>query len=172
MSHETSPALPYRIAVLCVLFDAQGRMLLLHRRKPPNSDLYSPIGGKLEQDLGESPAHCAKREIREEAGIDVDLADLHLTGMVSETAFEGQNHWLMLMYEVTRPVEVQLKHFDEGRLEWHPPEALSRLPIPQTDRDVIWPLFWKHRRAFFSVHIDCTQGTIKPEVHQPYPPQE
>src|SRR5690606_13000092 len=77
-----SAPLPYRIAVLAYLFDDQGRLLLLHRRKVPNRHLYSPIGGKLDVDAGESPTACAIREIREEAGIELALADLHLTGMV------------------------------------------------------------------------------------------
>ena len=37
--------LPYRIAVLCYLYDEHGKQLLLHRIKPPNADRYSPIGG-------------------------------------------------------------------------------------------------------------------------------
>lgn len=32
--------LPYRIAVLCYLYDERGRVLLLHRRKSPNAGLY------------------------------------------------------------------------------------------------------------------------------------
>ena len=53
--------LPYKIAVLCYLFDREGRVLLLHRERPPNRGLYSPVGGKLEQSLGESPTACAIR---------------------------------------------------------------------------------------------------------------
>ena len=59
--------MPYKVAVLCYLYDPQGRLLLLHRRKPPNRDMYSPIGGKLEVAQGEGPHECALREIREEA---------------------------------------------------------------------------------------------------------
>ena len=103
--------MPYKIAVLAYLFDEEGRVLLLHRKNPPNQDLYSPIGGKLHMDDGESPAACAIREIKEEAGIDVDLEDLHLTGIVSEAGFERQMHWLMFLYEVTRPVRLPLKPF-------------------------------------------------------------
>ena len=40
--------LPYRVAVLCYLYDHEGRLLLLHRCKAPNSGRHSPIGGKLE----------------------------------------------------------------------------------------------------------------------------
>ena len=151
-----STALPYKIAVLCYLFDDRGRLLLLHRRKPPNRDLYSPIGGKLEQSLGESPTACAVREIEEEVGLTVAIDDLHLTGVVSEAAFEGQNHWLMFLYEVTRPVQIERMQFDEGTLEWFEPSAIDDLPLPESDRKVIWPLFWKHRGGFFAAHLDCT----------------
>lgn len=161
--------LPYKIAVLCYLFDERGRVLLLHRVKPPNRDLYSPIGGKLEQAIGESPTACAQREIKEETGLDIELNELHLTGIVSETAYLGETHWLMFLYEVTRPVSIP-EHdmtFDEGRLEWHEPDAIDALPIPQTDRGVIWPLFWKHRRGFFAVHIDCAAQPPRWRIEQP-----
>ncbi|XAL98161.1 NUDIX domain-containing protein [Phycisphaeraceae bacterium D3-23] len=156
------PPLPYKIAALCFLFDAQGRTLLLHRAKPPNLDLYSPIGGKLEQAQGESPTRCAQREIYEEAGLEVAIADLHLTGIVSEQAFEGKGHWLMFLYEVTRPVDLAPERmvFDEGRLEWHDPGAIPELAIPESDREVIWPLFWQHRGGFFAAHLDCTGSRI------------
>lgn len=151
-------ALPYRIAVLCYLFDDQGRLLLLHRVKPPNRDLYSPIGGKLDMEGGESPTACAIREIREEADVEVSAKDLHLVGIVSERAFEGQGHWLMFMYEVTRPVRVSREQFGEGRLAWYGLRDVEGLNIPETDRRIIWPLFLKHRGdSFFMVSIDCTK---------------
>lgn len=161
--------LPYKIAALCYLFDEQDRVLLLHRVKPPNRDLYSPIGGKLEQAIGESPAACAQREIQEEAGLDVDLADLHLTGIVSEAGFQGQMHWLMFLYELKRPVQIapDAMVFDEGRLEWHERDQINNLPIPETDRNVIWPLFWAHRGGFFCAHIDCTTDPMRWRLEQP-----
>ena len=161
--------LPYKIAVLCYLFDEQGRVLLLHRVKPPNRHLYSPIGGKLEQDIGESPTACALREIKEEAGLDIQPSDLHLAGIVSETAYLGQTHWLMFLYEVTRPVSIapQAMQFDEGELQWHAPDAIDALPIPQTDRSVIWPLFWKNRGGFFAAHIDCATQPMRWRLEQP-----
>ena len=153
--HADSPPLPYRIAVLVILFDEAGRLLLLHRRRPPNADLYSPIGGKLEMTLGESPTACAVREVQEEAGLTITADDLHLTGIVSECAYEGAGHWLIFVYEVTRAVRVERMEFEEGRLEWHDPAALETLPIPDSDRKVIWPHFWQHRGGFFMAHLDC-----------------
>ena len=162
-------ALPYKIAVLCYLFDERGRVLLLHRRKPPNRDLYSPVGGKLEQALGESPTQCAIREIHEETGLTVTAGDLHLAGMVSETGYQGQTHWLMFLYEVSRPVTVARQTFDEGTLEWHEPHAIGDLDIPETDRLIIWPLFWRYRGRFFCVHIDCTGESLVWRIEQPGP---
>lgn len=168
-AEANQPALPYKIAVLCYLFDERGRVLLLHRVKPPNRDLYSPIGGKLEQAIGESPTTCAQREIREEAGIDCGLDELHLTGIVSESAYLGQTHWLMFLYELTRPVSIapDAMQFDEGRLEWHERGGIDALPIPETDRSVIWPMFWAHRGSFFAAHIDCTARPMRWQLEQP-----
>jgi 8-oxo-dGTP diphosphatase len=149
------PKIPYKIAVLCYLYDDQGRLLLLKRAQDPNRGLYSPIGGKLHMDEGESPAACAKREIFEEVELDIDPADLHLTGLVSETAFNNQTHWLMFLYEVTRPVTVTRMSFKEGDLEWHDFDAIAHLPIPETDRLVIYPLLRRFHDRFFHVHIDC-----------------
>mgnify|MGYP002622949545 CR=1 FL=1 len=161
------PELPHKIAVLCYLFDADGRVLLLHRRKPPNQDLYSPIGGKLETSLGESPTACAVREISEEVGLKVTAKDLHLTGIISEEAFQDECHWLMFLYELVKPVEVSCIEFDEGRLEWHDADSLNHLPIPATDRSVIWPLFWKYRGRFFTAHICCAGGRMEAVIEQP-----
>lgn len=161
----TSP-LPYKIAALCYLFDEQGKVLLLHRCKPPNLHLYSPIGGKLEQSIGESPTVCAQREIKEETGLDVDIDHLHLTGIVSENAFAGETHWLMFLFEVTRPVSIERTTFDEGVLEWHDRSDIEGLEIPETDREVIWPLFWKHRGSFFAAHIDCSGESLQWRVEQ------
>ncbi len=160
---------PYTIATLAYLFDEQGRVLLLHRRKPPNHDLYSPIGGKLEMSLGESPHASCAREIAEEAGLIVDPDELHLTGVVSESDYLGLGHWLMFLYELPRPVAVAVREFDEGRLEWHAPEALSALPLPATDREHLWPLFWQHRGGFFAAHLACAGEAIVRHLHQSMP---
>jgi len=159
--------LPYGIAVLCYLFDENGRLLLLHRRRPPNRDLYSPVGGKLDRDTGESPTACAVREIMEETGVEVTPADLHLAGIVSEAGFQDEMHWMMYLYEVNHPVTVERMTFEVGVLEWHAPESIEKLPIPQTDRNVIWPLFNRYRGRFFAVHMRCYDGTITWRIEQP-----
>ncbi len=158
--------LPYKVAVLCYLWDAQGRLLMLHRKKQPNPGMYSPIGGKLEISQGEGPHECAIREIYEEAGIRLPNDAVRCMGVVSEKAYEGQMHWLIFLFETVKPVDHALvpeKEFDEGRLEWVPFEQVGTKNIPWTDREILWPAVRKHRGGgFFMVHIDCS---AKPPVH-------
>lgn len=158
--------LPYRIAVLCELRDAQGRHLLIHRRRPPNQHLYSPIGGKLDVETGESPTQCARREIMEEAGIEVPIERLRLKGMISETAFEGAGHWLIFWYRVEGAVEVAEQDIPEGRLEWRSPDEIGSLPVPDTDRRILWPLVIEHENGFFAVHVDCSGADLRWTVEQ------
>lgn len=160
--------LPYRLACLCDLRDAGGRVLLLRRNKAPNKGLCSPIGGKLEMPIGESPAQCAQREIKEETGLDIPIERLHLMGMISEAGYEGEGHWLLFYYRVLGAVEHPGGGMNEGVLEWHRLDEIGALPLPETDREIIWPMVAKHEApsadhdpGFFAVHIDCTGGDLR-----------
>ena len=161
--------LPYRIAVLCYLYDKDDRLLLLHRNKEPNAGNYSPIGGKLEARIGESPHACAIREIHEESGVVVAQKDIRLSGMLAETAYEGETHWLIFLYEVTRSIdtsEITSMEIDEGSLEWVAVNDVESKNIPNTDREIIWPLVKQHRGGFFAVDIDCTTSPFAWEVKE------
>ena len=94
-----------------------------------------------------------------DVGVHLGHEDVHLTGVVSETAYQGETHWLIFLFEVTRPVrpdELAWEEFDEGRLEWIDAADVESLPIPETDRRVMWPTVRAHRGGFFVVHIDCS----------------
>jgi len=147
--------LPYKIATLLYCFNERDEVLLLERAQEPNRGLWSPPGGKLNQDDGESPFACAIREAHEETGIQLNPTNLHLTGLISEHGYAGQAHWLMFLFEVkTRFSEVP-PAIREGRFAFLSRAALDALPLPQTDREQIWPLFWKHRGGFFAAHCHC-----------------
>ncbi len=177
LTEDPSNTLPYKLACLCDLRDKDGRLLLLHRNKEPNKGLCSPIGGKLEMALGESPTQCAQREIKEEAGIDVGIDDIRLVGLISEKAFEAKTHWLLFYFRVMTPVEVVDGHMDEGELRWHTLDELDSLPVPNTDREIIWPMVRKHEHSgsdggpgFFAIHIDCTGESLSWSIEQESPP--
>src|SRR5262245_60518496 len=74
-------ALPYKIATLLYCFNARDEVLLLERAQEPNRGLWSPCGGKLRTDDGESPYACGCREAQEELGLALRPSDLHLTGL-------------------------------------------------------------------------------------------
>jgi len=159
-------SLPYRLAVLCYLWDEQGRLLLLHRAKAPNAGMHSPIGGKIEIARGETPHECAVREIEEESGVRLHSNEVRLCGMVAERGYEGKHHWLIFLYEATRPIahaEVPRMTFDEGALEWIDEHSVATIGIPWTDQEILWPAIRSHRGGFFAVDIDCS---VQPPRHR------
>lgn len=147
--------LPYKIATLLYCFNDQDEILLLERTREPNRGFWSPCGGKLKMDLGESPFTCACREAGEEMGVRLTPPDLHLAGLVSEHGYQGQTHWLMFLFEVKPRFAVLPPPHAEGRFAFFPRAELATLKIPRTDREQIWPWFWKFRGGFFAAHCHC-----------------
>jgi 8-oxo-dGTP diphosphatase len=147
--------LPYQIATLLYCFNQQGEVLLLERAQEPNKGLWSPCGGKLHTEIGESPYACACREAREELGLVITAPDLHLAGLVSEHGYQGQSHWLMFLFEVTRTLDHLPPSHREGRFEFFKRAAVDGLKLPASDRERLWPWFWKYRGGFFAAHCRC-----------------
>ena len=151
-------ALPYKIATLLYAFNDADEVLLLRRAQEPNRGLWSPPGGKLQTDSGESPYACACREAAEEMGLPLSPGELALTGIVSEHGFLGTAHWLMFLFEVKPRLHRPPPPHREGEFAFHPRAALDALPLPATDREQIWPLFWRHRGGFFAAHCHGHPG--------------
>ena len=151
-------SLSYKIAVLVFLENAAGEHLLLLRAKPPNLGVWSPIGGKLETSLGESPFECAVRETREETGFEVTTDDLHLFAMIAEKAYEGESHWLMFLFRCRKPIGGLPADMEEGKFGFFSREAVKRLAIPETDRRALWPVYDQHRDRFVALRADCAPG--------------
>src|SRR5580700_9654669 len=106
--------LPYKIATLLYCFNRRDQALLMQRAQEPNLGLWSPCGGKLQMEIGESPYACACREAREEIGLEVCPGDLRLAGIISEHGYEGQSHWLMFLFEVRTRLRSLPPPIDEG----------------------------------------------------------
>lgn len=151
--------LPYRVATLIYCFDPGDRVLLMRRTQEPNRGLWSPCGGKLRMEGGESPYACACRETGEETGVVIAPSDLHLAGLVSEHGYAGTAHWLMFLFEVKPRLTALPPPHREGTFGFFTRADLDGLEdLPQTDREQIWPLFWRHRGGFFAAHCHCEPG--------------
>jgi 8-oxo-dGTP diphosphatase len=148
-------SLPYKIATLLYCFNEREEVLLLERAHEPNRGLWSPCGGKLKADLGESPYACACREAGEEIGAALTPADLHLAGIISEHGYQGQTHWLMFLFEVKAKLRSLPPPHAEGRFGFFQRDEIAGLKIPQTDRERLWPWFWEFRGGFFAAHCHC-----------------
>jgi 8-oxo-dGTP diphosphatase len=167
---DPAKALPYRIAVLVFIQNAAGEHLLMLRAKEPNLGVWSPIGGKLETGSGESPYECAARETREETGLEADAGDFHLFAIIAEKAYEGRSHWLMFLFRCLEPIPALPPDIAEGRFAFFSRDAVDALPIPETDRAALWPVFDRYRDRFVSLRADCRPGRpVKVEVEEIVP---
>ena len=160
-------SLSYKIAVLVFLENDQGEHLLLLRAKPPNLGIWSPIGGKLEMHTGESPFECAVRETYEETGFKIEASDLHLFAAIAEKAYEGQSHWLIFLFRCRKPLNHLPPEIHEGRFGFFSRAAIDSLPIPETDRSALWPVFDQYKDRFVMLKADCAPGKpVKVEIEQ------
>lgn len=147
--------LPYKIATLLYCFDPRDNILLLRRAQDPNRGLFSPPGGKLKTDIGESPYACACREAAEETGFTLAPADLHLTGLISEYGYQGQTHWLMFLFDCRRRLKEVPATISEGKFAFFAREEIAQIKVPESDRTLIWPIFDQHRRSFIAYRAEC-----------------
>jgi 8-oxo-dGTP diphosphatase len=67
------------------VLDDRGRVLLARRAVEPDAGLWDTPGGFLDE--GEEPEHGLLRELREEAGVDVELRDF--VGIFADRYGEG-----------------------------------------------------------------------------------
>ena len=152
---KTISPLPFKISCLIFITNEKGDHLLIKRSKSPNKNCWSPIGGKLDMKLGESPYECARRETKEEINLDLRDEDLNCFGYISEKSYEGAGHWLMFLFTC----KVQLKEIpqviDEGSFNFFSRSEIDQLAIPETDKILLWPYYDSHRNGFIGLRANC-----------------
>jgi 8-oxo-dGTP diphosphatase len=80
----------------CVVFDRQGRLLLVRRKNPPFQGQYALPGGFV--DYGEKTEQAAARELAEETGL--TAVALALIGVYSEPGRDPRGHTVSAAYLV------------------------------------------------------------------------
>ena len=147
--------LPFKISCLIFITNKKGDNLLIKRRKSPNKNCWSPIGGKLDMHLGESPYECARRETLEEIKLDLKDEDLNCFGYISEKSYEGSGHWLMFLFKSKIQLETIPQAIDEGSFNFFSRSEIDRLSIPKTDKILLWPYYDSHRDGFIGLRANC-----------------
>jgi 8-oxo-dGTP diphosphatase len=82
------------VAVDCVVFDGEDRLLLIRRKNDPFKGQYAFPGGFVE--LGETTEAAALRELEEETGIRAHR--LELIGVYSDPARDPRHHCISIAY--------------------------------------------------------------------------
>jgi 8-oxo-dGTP diphosphatase len=117
-----SPAKPFRLTVKAVILDDHQRCLLL-RRSAANRGFVGEWewpGGKLEP--GEDFAEGLQREVREEAGLEIEL-----TALAGATQFEVPAAHLVLLCLEARPRTTMVRlSVEHDEFAWVPLEELAQ----------------------------------------------
>jgi 8-oxo-dGTP diphosphatase len=119
------------VGVGAIVFDAEGRVLLIERGKPPSAGLWSVPGGKLE--LHETLAQAVAREVHEETGLVVEVGTL---ACVLER-ITGDDHFVILDY-FARVIGGALAAGSDARAaRFVDPAELAALPVTDGLVDVL-----------------------------------
>jgi 8-oxo-dGTP diphosphatase len=119
--------------------------------KPIWPGLLNGLGGHVEAD--EDPLSAARREVREECGVDLPGSALRLAGVISIDLGEGRAGVLLLVFVG----EWQSDLFEasaEGALEWHLLSEVEALPVVP---DLRWllPRIWEPGVLFARYSYDA-----------------
>lgn len=152
--------LPFKISCLIFISNNKGELLLIKRKKSPNKGCWSPIGGKLNMQIGESPYECAKRETHEEINIHLEDENLACFGYISEKNYEGTGHWLMFLFQSKIEVNNIPAEIDEGHFGFFSRTQIDSLNIPKTDKTLLWPFYDSHKNGFIGLRANCNLKNI------------
>lgn len=110
--------------------DGAGRVLLVRRSQAPRKGLWDTLGGFL--DVDERAEECARREMREETGI--DLHDFRYIGSYPSTYGETGRKTLGFAFECALPLGTEVKLSDENaEWAWFALDALPELAFKDGD---------------------------------------
>lgn len=141
-----------RLTTLCHV-ENNGRWLMMHRVKKDgdeNAGKWIGLGGHMLD--GETPEECVRREVREEAGL--ELSGLRLRGILTFILPDWGNE-LTFLY-TAHAEEKDLPECAEGVLRWVPIDEVESLPLWEGDRFFL-PML-ASRRDVFSLKLVYAPG--------------
>ena len=126
-----------------------GSYLMLHRTKKKNDenlDKWIGVGGKFES--CESPYDCARREIKEETGL--ENLPLSYRGIITFVSDEYGTEYMHLFTAKSKDGKISVD-CDEGELLWVKKEKIYSLPIWEGDK--IFFKLLEEEKQFFSLKL-------------------
>jgi 8-oxo-dGTP diphosphatase len=132
-----------RLATVCLV--RSGAELLLLRHGPEHDRFagrWNGVGGHVE--AGEGVWSAARRELCEEAGLDVP--DLRLRGVVHESGLLG--HAYVVFFFVGEVAERRLRPAPGVELAWHALARVRELPLVDDLHELLEPLLTNPEPVF------------------------
>lgn len=116
-----------RVGCGAAIVDDDGRLLLIRRRTEPEAGCWGLPGGKI--DLFETSPEAARREVKEELGIDID--PVRLLCVVDHIDAAAGIHWVAPVYLIAdfRGTPRNVEPDKHDAFDWF---ALDALPAPLT----------------------------------------
>ncbi len=135
MSGREYPTRP--IPAVGVVIIRGEQVLLIRRGKPPNQGGWSLPGGGIE--VGETTRDAARRELREELGIEVELRGIVEATDVIQRDGEGrvQYHYVIVDFLGVHPRGEIIPGDDVLDARWAPAGELDLFDLPEFTRKVI-----------------------------------
>ena len=128
-------------SVLVVVYTTRGDVLMLRRRHP--ADFWQSVTGSLEQ--GETPADAARRELREETGLDMAVTDCQRShefeilpawrNRFAPGTQSNREHVFVACCPERPDVKIDLQEHTAYR--WLPRARAAKLASSATNRDAI-----------------------------------
>ena len=80
---------------------------------------------------------------------------------------------MLFLFRAKRPIPTLPPDIAEGRFGFFGRAEIDRLPIPETDRTALWPIYDRYRDRFVALRADCAPGqTLRVEIEQITPRAE
>lgn len=128
-----------RTAVVAVVKNSDGAVLLTKRAIPPYLGKWVMPGGKI--DMGEPITAALKREVMEEVGLDV-----HVEGLIDifeiVPSDEHREHYVILYYLASPKSDGVVPNEGEiSEVAWADQESLETMDLPDGTRYILTKVF-------------------------------